>query len=61
MYKSERMHRRAAPIPALRDMPFDIVHDFQTLPPAKNDPVGREFYAINAYGSDERLNFVQRN
>jgi len=61
MYKSERAHRKAAPAPAKRSMPFDAKDEFQIHPKAKNDPVGTEIYACNAYGLDKMINFVQRN
>lgn len=61
MYKSEKDNRKAASSPKGRDKPFGKSPDFQQGKPAKNDPVGKQVYACNAYGQDKRLNWVDRS
>lgn len=61
MYKSEKGHNKAASRPSERDMPFGKQKSFQHGKPAKNDPVGRQVYASNAYGEDKRLNWGDRS
>jgi len=61
MYKSERDHRKAAKGPKERDMPFGKMPNFQHGKPAKNDPVGKQEYACDAYGQDKRVNWADRS
>jgi len=61
MYKSEREKNKAAANPSQRDMPFPKEKNYGGVKKAKNDPVGRQEYASNAYGEDKRLNWQDRS
>lgn len=61
MYRDAKKKPKAASKPSERDYPFSMKGDLKGKNSAKNDPVGRQEYAINAYGVDDRLNWVDRS
>jgi len=61
MYKDAKEKRSAAANPSQRDKPFSTGEEYKGPDMAKNDPVGRQEYASNAYGEDRRLNWIDRS
>ena len=61
MYKSERDNRKAASGPSEREMPFSMDDHYKGPKMAKNDPVGKQVYASDAYGFDKRVNYADRS
>lgn len=61
MYKDAGGKQRAAANPSQRDKPFPDEKSYGGMKNAKNNPVGRQEYASNAYGEDKRLNWIDRS
>lgn len=61
MYKDAGGKQRAAANPSQRDNPFEKEKGCCVVKKAKNDPVGRQEFASNAYGEDRRLNWIDRS
>lgn len=61
MYKDARKKPKAASKPSERDYPFSMNDHYKGPAKAKNDPVGTQPYASNAYGEDDRINWVDRS
>jgi|GEM_PF-3244895 len=61
MYKDASKKPKAASKPSERDYPFSMENHYKGERKAQNDPVGTQSYASNAYGQDDRANWVDRS
>jgi len=67
MYRDDNPYHRAASYPSQRNSPFgddelsEVEEPKGAKEEVKNDPVGRQAYASNAYGEDIRLNWIDRS